>query len=120
MFKNLHLIISILIVIPVAIIYGFQPNVLFDIQINSIDEANVFKAIMFLYLAFAAFWIVGVLKPNYWKAATSSNSIFMIGLGLGRFFSVFWDGIPSLLFVFGAVGELVLGFYSMSVLKKAK
>ena len=83
-FKNLHLLLSASIVIPIAFIYGFFPNYLFEIQVKSIDEANVFKAIMGLYLAFASFWIIGIFKPNYWKAATISNVLFMIGLAFGR------------------------------------
>jgi len=47
---KIHLIISVLLVVPVAFIYGFCPETLFDIQLNTIDEHNVFKAITGLYL----------------------------------------------------------------------
>jgi hypothetical protein len=63
--QNLHLIISTLIVIPAAIVYGFQENLLFDVQINSIDEANMLKAIMGLYLGFASLWILGIINSNF-------------------------------------------------------
>jgi hypothetical protein len=118
--RNIHLLISTLIVIPIAIIYGFQPNLVFEIQLNSVDEATVFKAIMFLYLAFAFLWIVGILKPNYWKAATLSNCTFMLGLGFGRIFSIFCDGFPSAIFIVGIFGELFLGFYGWFQLKNAR
>lgn len=116
--KNLHLIISVLIVIPIGCIYGFQPNLLFDVNLNTIDEANIFKAIMGLYLAFASLWIVGILKPTFWKIATVSNMFFMLGLAFGRIISIFFDGFPSGVFVIGTLGELVLGFYAWYQLQK--
>ncbi|WP_225318030.1 DUF4345 domain-containing protein [Flavobacterium luteum] len=118
--KNLNLIISIFIVIPVALVYGFQPDLLFDITINSIDEANIFKAIMGLYLCFSALWIIGILKPAFWKIATVSNMVFMLGLAFGRSISILSDGMPSTLFVLGTIGELVLGIYASYLLKKQK
>ena len=118
--KNLHLIISILIVIPVGCIYGFQPNLLFDVNVNTIDEANIFKAIMGLYLAISSLWIVGILKPSLWKIATVSNMIFMLGLGFGRIISIGFDGMPSSVFILGTIGELVLGLFALYQLKKQK
>jgi hypothetical protein len=118
--KKSHLIISCLIVIPVAFVYGFQPDLLFDVMLNSIDEANIFKAIMGLYLGFSALWILGILKPNLWKTATISNAIFMLGLAFGRIISMIYDGMPSMLFVIGTVGELVLGLFALYLLKKEK
>ncbi len=115
--KNLHLIISTLIVVSVAIVYGFQPNMLFDVSINSIDEANIFKAIMGLYLAFSLLWILGVFQISLWKTATVSNIIFMLGLAFGRIISVLLDGIPTTVFVFGTIGELVLGLFAYYQLK---
>jgi hypothetical protein len=47
-FKNLHLLISLSIVVPTAIIYG-SPSILperLDIQVNTIDLANMLKANM--------------------------------------------------------------------------
>lgn len=118
--KNLHLIISALIVIPIGCIYGFQPNLLFDVTLNSIDEATIFKAIMGLYLGFSSLWIIGILKPSFWKTATISNMIFMLGLAFGRIISIVLDGMPSTIFVFGTMGELVLGLYALYQLKVNK
>ena len=50
--KNLHLIVSLSIVIPTAIIYG-SPSILpeyLNININTVDFSNMLKAIMCLYL----------------------------------------------------------------------
>jgi hypothetical protein len=118
--RKLHLILSCLIVIPVAFVYGFKPNLLFDVNLNLIDETNIFKAIMGLYLGFSTLWIIGILKPVFWKIATISNMIFMLSLAFGRIVSIFLDGIPSTIFVLGTIGELVLGFYGWYFLQSKK
>lgn len=118
--KNLHLIISSLIVFPGAIIYGFQSNLLFNAPITSLDQATIFKAIMGLYLGFGSLWILGIFKENYWKTAIISNMIFMLGLGFGRIISLITDGVPSTIFVIGTLGEFVLGFYSFMQLQSTK
>ncbi|WP_136482382.1 DUF4345 domain-containing protein [Cognatitamlana onchidii] len=118
-FKNkIHLIISALIVGPIAFIYGFQPELLFEVNITTPNQYNVFKAIMGLYLGFAIVWILGVSKPKYYKIALVSNMVFMLGLGLGRLLSMGVDGLPSALFVWGTLGELLIGFYGLWVYKR--
>lgn len=118
--NKIHLIISVFIVIPVAFIYGFQPDFKFDIHLNTIDEHNLFKAIMGMYLGFSALWILGVFKEDYWKIATITNTIFMLGMGFGRVLSIFLDGIPTDDYIFGTIAELVLGLYGVWVLKNHK
>ena len=114
--KNLHLLISVLVVIPIAFTYGLFPSEmlprLFDFEVQTIDLKNVFRAIMGLYLAFVAFWILGILNQKFWTAATIANLLFMTGLAFGRLISFIIDGLPSLVFVFGTFGELVLGIFS--------
>tara|TARA_R110002072_G_scaffold63367_1_gene157713 strand:+ start:406 stop:654 length:249 start_codon:yes stop_codon:yes gene_type:complete len=70
--NKIHLIISILIVVPVSFAYGFNPSSGFDIYLNTNDEHNFFKAIMGLYLGFSALWILGVFKPQFLKLALIS------------------------------------------------
>jgi hypothetical protein len=118
--KNLHLIVSSIIVIPVGFLYGFQPDLLFEITLNSADEHSVFKAIMGLYLGFSSLWLLGIFKPKIWQAATISNIIFMLGLGFGRIISLFLDEMPSVIFIVGTIGELILGFYAFYILNKRK
>jgi hypothetical protein len=118
--KNLHLIVSVLIVIPIAIIYGFWPNLVFDVNIDTVDEHCILKAIMGFYLAFSVLWIFGIFDRTYWKTATISNILFMIGLGGGRIISMFFDGIPCTIFVLGTIGELVLGLFGWYQLVKQK
>ena len=112
-----HLIISVLIVVPVAFVYGFNPGSEFDINLNTIDEHNFFKAIMGLYLGFSFLWILGIFKVNYLKLALVTNTIFMLGLGFGRVLSWCIDGTPTFGYQFGAFAELFLGFYGLWVLK---
>lgn len=116
--RNFHLIISILIVSSIAIVYGFQPNMVFNVSINSIDEANIFKAIMGLYLAFSILWMMGIFQIDLWKTATVSNIVFMLGLAFGRIISMPFDGIPTTFFILGTIGELILGFFAYYQLKK--
>ena len=105
------------IVIPIAIVYGFNPSSEFDIQLNTIDEHNQFKAIMGLYLGFSMLWLLGVFKVNYLKPALITNMIFMLGLGPGRLLSWFIDGTPTFGYKFGIFAELFLGLYGLWVLK---
>ena len=112
-----HMIISVLIVVPIAVIYGFNPDTQFNIHLNTIDEHNAFKAIMGLYLGFSILWILGIFQKKYLKLALVSNMIFMLGLGFGRLLSLALDGTPTFAYVFGTFGELVIGFYGTWVLK---
>lgn len=116
--KNLPLSISIPIVLSAALTYGFFPQIFIHVDTNTMDEANILKAIMGLYLAFASLWIIGVYNEKYWKTATTSNMLFMFGLGFGRIISMICDGIPSTIFVFGTIAELILGFYALVQIKK--
>lgn len=122
--KNLHLIISVLIVIPTALFYGLFPNktlpILFDFEVQSTDLKNVFRAILGLYLAFSTLWLIGILKTYFWKIATLSNFIFMIGLVFGRVLSLILDGMPSPTFSFGIIGELILAMFALYQYQKYK
>jgi hypothetical protein len=122
--QNLHLIISSVIVIPVAFVYGLFPKTilpqLLDFSVETTDLANVFRAIMGLYLAFAVLWILGIVKPSYWNAATISNILFMAGLAFGRIISLLLDGFPSAVFLIGTAGELVLAIFGMIQLQHYK
>lgn len=108
-----HLIISVLIVIPVAFVYGFNPQQSFDMFLETIDEHNFYKAIMGLYLGFSVLWVLGIFKTNYLKFAVVTNMIFMLGLGFGRVLSIITDGVPTFGYKFGVFAELFLGFYGL-------
>jgi len=118
--SNLHLTISIFIVVNVALVYGFQPSLWFDVKLQTVDEFNIFKAIMGFYIAFSCLWFFGIIKERFWQAATISNFVFMFGLAFGRIVSILCDGIPSKIFLLGTIGELILGFYALYQCKSQK
>ncbi len=113
---KIHLIISVIIVIPVAFIYGFIPSSAFDIFLETTDEQNFFKAIMGIYLGFSVLWTLGIFKANYLNLALVTNVIFMFGLGFGRILSWAIDGTPTFAYQFGTFAELFLGLYGLWVL----
>lgn len=115
---KIHLIISVVIVVPVSLIYGFKPELSFDMFLETIDEHNFYKAIMGLYLGFSAVWILGLFTANYLKTALVTNMVFMLGLGFGRVLSTLVDGVPTDGYLFGMIAELFLGFYGFWVLKR--
>jgi len=111
------LLVSCFIVIPVSFVYGFFPFEYFEIYPDTLDDSSLLKAVMGLYFAFAVLWLLGLFKSLYFKAALTSNVFFMLGLALGRVLSMILDGMPSILFIFGCLGELLLGGYSLWVLR---
>lgn len=118
--KNIHLIISSIIVFSAAIIYGFYPSLFFNTTINSADESSILKAIMGLYFCFALLWVLAIIKPAFWQVATISNGVFMFGIGIGRLLSLFIDGKPSTVFVIGLFGEFILAWFAIYQLRKFK
>ncbi|MES2374739.1 MAG: DUF4345 domain-containing protein [Bacteroidota bacterium] len=122
--KNLHLILSAIFIIPIAFVYGLYPQKilpqLFDFTISGTDLSNIFRAIMGLYLAMAIFWIIGIIKPEFWRAATIANIIFMTGLAAGRLVSMKLDGPPSLYFSAGLALEALLAAWGIMNLRNAE
>jgi hypothetical protein len=114
---KIHLLIAVFIVVPVSFVYGFNPASQFDIQLQTIDEHNFFKAIMGLYLGFSILWIIGLFNATYLKISILTNIIFMMGLGMGRLLSIYLDGIPTFGYLFGTFAELFLGLYGIWVLR---
>ncbi|MCL5246234.1 DUF4345 domain-containing protein [Cellulophaga sp. 20_2_10] len=120
--KNIHLIVSIVIVVPTAIIYG-SPSTLpkhLDIVVNTIDLSNMLRAIMCLYLGISLVWLFGILINTYWKIATQLTVLFMLSLASGRALSMLLDGLPTAGYIFGIIAEFVIGIFSMYQLKKYK
>lgn len=122
-YKNLHLGLSAAVVIAAGLIYGANPGgsypYIFNFAIDDLELQNIFRAIMGLYMGFAAYWIVGIRNAKYWVGATISNIVFMGGLALGRLVSLFLDGI-STIWLIGMLLELfmmVWGIYNLKVQK---
>ena len=117
---KIHLFISIVIVFPISIIYAFKPEIFFNISLNTLDEYNLFKAVMGLYIAFSVLWCIGLFYKSYLKVALLSNIVFMLGLAFGRLVSIIFDGSPSLGFFLGMIGEFLIGFYGFWVISNKK
>ncbi len=104
--------------------YGLMPNGLlenlFHFKIEGIDLSGIFRALMGLYIAMTIFWIVGIIRSEYWTAATISNVFFMSGLAVGRIVSLLLDGIPSYSFLAGLIVEILLAVWGIINLRKYK
>src|ERR1700720_1292378 len=78
--KNFQLIISILVLIPIAFCYGDLPSMalpeIFHFRVESIDLKNIFRAMMGLYVGMAAIWTMGIIKPIFWTIATITSTFF--------------------------------------------
>jgi len=124
MLKNLHLVISTAVVIPIAFVYGSGNERIFtwffDFSPQTTDMHNIFRAIMCLYLGMSALWIAGIIKQAFWKTATITNILFMASLALGRMVSFAFDGSPSILLIIGFFGEALLAILAFANLKKSK
>lgn len=118
--NKIHLIISVVIVVPVAFLYAFYPDLQFELFPKTTDEHNFYKAIMGLYLGFSAVWVLGVFKSEYLKIAIITNIIFMLGLGSGRVLSCLLDGTPTFGYLFGMYAELFLGCYGIWIFSRLK
>ena len=102
--ESLFLTLVAVGLIPLGITYGAHPSFnllpisfLDEVEINSIDHANIFSGIMGLYVTMAIFWILGAFNKSLTIPALWSLVIFMTGIGLGRAISMITDGMPRTL-----------------------
>ena len=112
--ESIFLIFIAVGLIPLGIAYGAHPYLNFlpipfldQIEINSIDLANIFSAIMGLYIAMSGFWIIGAFKESLRIPALWSLVIFMTGIGTGRAISMLIDGMPTSPFLFFLLLEVI-------------
>ena len=125
--ESLFLVLVAISLIPLGITYGAHPafnllpiSFLDEVEINSIDHANIFSGIMGLYVTMAIFWILGALKKSLTIPALWSLVIFMTGIGAGRAISIIADGMPSgpyLLFLLLEVIFALIGFMLIKSMK---
>ena len=105
-------------VLAVSLSYGLYPEItlryLYNIEVNSTNLANIFRAIMGLYIALSIFWVAGAFKKSLRLAALWSMTIFMTGIAFGRILSIIIDGFPYPIFLFYTGIEIfsaLIGFY---------
>jgi len=125
-YKNLHLLLSAIVVISVSFVYGGNPSVfmpyVFGFDVVAIDLKNILRAVMGLYLAIGGFWVYGIVHQKYWETATLLNILFMGGLAFGRLVSTVFDGV-SAQFTVGLVLEFIFmlwGIYNLKQFGNAK
>ena len=96
-------------VLAVSLSYGLYPEItlryLYNIEVNSTNLANIFRAIMGLYIALCVFWVIGARYEKLRLPALWSLAIFMTGIASGRTLSLILDGMPSPLFIFYLIVE---------------
>ena len=123
-YRKIYLWISAIGLLPVALSYGTAPelslNWLFGIAVESPNEAHIFRAIMGLYLAMVALWILGATNKRYERAAIIGEVFFMSGLAIGRLLSVLVDGWPHWLLVSYIAVEATLAIIGIALLKQGE
>ena len=111
-------------VLAVSLSYGLYPEItlkyLYDIEVNSANLANIFRAIMGLYIALSIFWVVGAFKKSLRLAALWSMTIFMTGIALGRILSILVDGYPDHIFLVYTLIEAVSAITGTVLIKHFK
>lgn len=108
----------------VSLTYGVVPNTtlsfLYDIEVNSINLSNIFRAIMGLYIALVIFWIAGAKHENLRIPALWSLTIFMSGLAIGRALSIIVDGIPHALFINWMIIEFICAYLGFKLIRDSQ
>ncbi len=112
-------------VFPVSLIYGGNPAIsmpsFYDINVDTVNLSNILRAVMGLYIALCIFWVIGARYEKLRLSALWSLAIFMTGIASGRTLSLILDGIPSPLFIFYLVVEVVaalIGFKLIADMQK--
>ena len=125
--ESFFLILVAIGLIPLGITYGAHPSLnllpisfLDEVEINSIDHANIFSGIMGLYVTMAIFWILGALKKSLTIPALWSLVIFMTGIGAGRAISIIADGMPSGPYLLFLLLEVIFALIGLMLIKSMK
>ena len=115
------LILGVIGLIPIALSYGVAPSAsipyLLGFPVEGVNQKHVFRAIMGLYLANAAFWLAGVLSPSLRVPALWTMVIFMAGLAAGRVLSILVDGVPSTVLILYLMAELAFAGLAIACLR---
>lgn len=110
---------------PIALSYGLKPSLslplLFDIDASAINVSHIFRAVMGLYLALVIYWLMGAFGSQFLaQSALQSLVVFMLGLGIGRVFSIVIDGMPHWLLVVYLLLEIGFGSVGLILLRSSK
>ena len=82
--ESVFLLVAAAGLTPIALAYGLLPAttvpMLYGVEIDSVNIAHIFRAVMGLYLAMVIFWILGATREPLRFAALCSVAVFMGGL----------------------------------------
>ena len=111
--SRLYLIFSAAGLLPIALSYGIAPNrilpKLLKIQPMGGDLVHILRAVMGLYLAILALWLLGAIRGgSLMRTAIISEIVFMSGLAAGRLLDMLLNGWPSPILIVYTLAELVL------------
>ena len=125
--ESIFLILVAIGLIPLGITYGAHPSFnllpisfLDEVEINSIDHANIFSGIMGLYVTMAIFWILGAFNKSLTIPALWGLVIFMTGIGVGRAISMITDGMPSNPYLLFLLLEVIFALIGLMFIKSIK
>ena len=110
--------------VPIALSYGVVPgrsvSFLLGFPVEQTNLVHVFRAVMGLYLANAAFWVAGAMRPSLRVPALWSLFLFMAGLAAGRIVSIVLDGVPAPALIFYTVVELGFAVLAFMCLRRSR
>lgn len=110
--RKYFLITAFILVTIIALLYGISPGwfgeTFLGISVMDHNIAHILRAIMGLYIGLGLFWLYAAFHESLTRTALLTTVIFASGLVIGRFISLFLDGMPSPLLVFYIVAELSL------------
>ena len=116
------LLLAALGLMPIALSYGLVPSVtvtyLLGFPVEGTNQTHVFRAIMGLYLANAAFWLLAVGKSELRVPALWVLFLFMLGLAAGRVLSIVIDGMPGIVLLLYLAAEVVFGVLAFILLRR--
>jgi hypothetical protein len=119
-----YLLFMAIVLVPVALSYGIDPaGVLprfLDIRVEGADQTQIFRALMCLYLAASAFWVIAAFKPDWQRIAAIWAICFCFSLALGRVISLIVDGPASRLLDLYLAMEIGGGLLGLVVLAYAR
>ena len=125
-YQKIFLIGTSVILIPVALSYGFIPEHTFkflygiDLGVTNTNLKNILRALMGLYLAMVVLWLIGAFNANFRMPALYALVVFMFGVAFGRLISFVLDGFPYWVLSFFFMSEVVLGVLGIYLIKWTK
>jgi len=124
MSARLVLLLAAFGLVPVALSYGVMPGesapLLMGFDVEGTQLTHVMRGLMGLYLANAAFWLAGALRPSLRRPALLGLLVFMGGVALGRALSLVADGWPGFSLFAYLVIEVIFVVLAWRALKETE